>query len=262
MFSDKSSPFLAPSLSWSWQWRVYSPGTPSSRSRWLYSVGTLEWRWRPCLPAHGALLHAYSVQYRKSHMMMMMSVIMYEPPNSKIKYSEIFTKPCTGIRHHDAMLFLITVYHYSLSVMHNCWHTCILCIAKQTHSDVVGIDVVWTKNVWICFRNFNPSCVNWKHKVKLIKAQQNVYSFLRAHMKVAFFSNLKSNWSSHSAEVSTLSTCVMSFFPQEVGETGNGRLLCDSQGRIFLYLFLLLFSGFWPSFRGYSSLHSCCWSTW
>lgn len=54
----------------------------------------------------------------------------------------------------------------------------------------------------------------------------------------------------------------VSFFPQEVRETGNGRLLWDLQGRIFLYLFLLLFSGFWPSFRGYSSLHSCCWSTW
>lgn len=51
------------------------------------------------------------------------------------------------------------------------------------------------------------------------------------------------------------------FFPQEAGEAGNSSMLSDSQGRIFLYLFLLLFSGFMPSFRGYSSLHSCCWST-
>ena len=39
--------------------------------------------------------------------------------------------------------------------------------AEQTHSDVVGIDVVWTRNIWICFPDFNPSCVNWKDKVKL-----------------------------------------------------------------------------------------------
>lgn len=54
----------------------------------------------------------------------------------------------------------------------------------------------------------------------------------------------------------------VSLFPQEDGETGNGRLLRDLHGRIFLYRFLLLFSGFWPSLRGYSSLHSCCWRTW
>lgn len=54
----------------------------------------------------------------------------------------------------------------------------------------------------------------------------------------------------------------VSLFPQEGGETGNGRLLRDLHGRIFLYRFLLLFSGFWPSLRGYSSLHSCCWRTW
>lgn len=36
------------------------------------------------------------------------------------------------------------------------------------------------------------------------------------------------------------------------------RSKCGSQGRMFLYLFLFLFSTLWPSLRLYSSLHSCC----
>ena len=43
----------------------------------------------------------------------------------------------------------------------------VLCNAEQTHSDVVGIDVVRTKNIWICFPDFNPSCVDWNNNDKL-----------------------------------------------------------------------------------------------
>lgn len=141
-------------------------------------------------------------------------------------------------------------------------------MAAQTHSDVVGIDVVWTKNLWISFPEFNPSRVDWKHKVKL-SLMHNKKSMISRDNTWCFFFRTHVYWQAVIYQSFTLcrglyvSCCTfVSLFPQEVGETGNGRLLRDSQGRIFLYLFLLLFSGFWPSFRGYSSLHSCCWSTW
>lgn len=35
--------------------------------------------------------------------------------------------------------------------------------AESTHSDVVGVDVIWTRKIWICFHDFNPRRVNWKH---------------------------------------------------------------------------------------------------
>ena len=38
------SPFLAPPLWWSWRWLESSPETPSSRSHWLCSADSPEWR--------------------------------------------------------------------------------------------------------------------------------------------------------------------------------------------------------------------------
>lgn len=40
------------------------------------------------------------------------------------------------------------------------------CKSEQTHSDVVCIDVVWTRNFWICFPDFNASRVNWKKNTR------------------------------------------------------------------------------------------------
>lgn len=61
--------------------------------------------------------------------------------------------------------------------------------AEQTHSDVVGIHVVWTRNIWICFPDFNPSCVNWKHKFKLSLTHNKMSSVSWDH---TFFSKLMS----------------------------------------------------------------------
>lgn len=148
----------------------------------------------------------------------------------------------------------------------------VLCNAERTHSDVVGIDVVRTKNIWICFPDFHPSCVDWKHNVKLSfrHNKMSTVSWHQTFVTLCSFSSIMSidrQWaimtrSSRSAEASTLSGVYLCHSFHRKLERGNGRLLRDLQGRIFLYLFLLLFSGFWPSFRGYSSLHSCCWSTW
>ena len=83
-------------------------------------------------------------------------------------------------------------------------------MAEQTHSDVVGIDVVWTKNLWISFPEFNPSCVDWKHKVKLSLIHNRSLQFPEITLD-CFPSELMSTdrlWSikaSHSAEASTLS---------------------------------------------------------
>lgn len=139
--------------------------------------------------------------------------------------------------------------------------SCVLFI-KRTHSDIVGVDVIWTRNFWIGFFDYNSRRVNCQHEVIQINPQQR-HSFQRSQKF-----NIIWQAGGYQSAIFTLRSAVyvdsflfVSFFPQEVGETGNVRSLRDSQGRIFLYLFLLLFSGFWPSFLGYNSLHSCCWRT-
>lgn len=132
----------------------------------------------------------------------------------------------------------------------------------HTHSDIVCVDVVWTRSVWFGVFYHNSCRVNCKDDVQQMNAQRSEQFWNHTDRMAADRLQAIKTLSLCSAMGCYVVSCLFfSLFPQEVGETGNDRLLRNSQGRIFLYLFLLLFSGFWPSFRGYSSLHSCCWST-
>lgn len=66
-------------------------------------------------------------------------------------------------------LLLLLLYFF---IMHLLIH--VLSNAEHTHSDIVGIDVVWTRNIRIHFPDFNTCRVDWKHKVKTISTQQKL----------------------------------------------------------------------------------------
>lgn len=131
---EENSPVPVPLPLWSWQSHGCSPDTPSSRSRWLYSEGTLGWRWRLCLHSCAVPLRAYSV------------------------LQHFNTFKCAFTCPFKCAFILADVRKRFVFYKHESQRD-----AESTHSDVVGVDVIWTRKIWICFHDFNPRRVNCKH---------------------------------------------------------------------------------------------------
>lgn len=108
----------------------------------------------------------------------------------------------------------------------------------ETYSDVVGVDVIWTHNISIPAPQGDPGVIDLWEQVDRVRTRRE-------------------NEDNCSMSVEMCCT-VWLIWKRNVTDR-----IQNSQGRIFLYLFLLLFSGLWPSsllfFTFASDFWRACW---